>query len=306
MLFKQLQLLKLKENISLEAITKHLELLKFSPCLPSAPASMGWVSPLDEEDDAPLTRVINGCAMIALQIEDKILPSSVVNLALKAKVKKIENTEDRKVRKKEKLTLKDDVTQTLLQRAFTKLSKLYAYVDTRNKWVILNSISPKKTELFLSMFTKAFGEIIESIEVVKPATIMTQWLREQQFPREFTIESACTLQDPNEQTRVIRCQQQDLFAGSIQELIKDGCEVIQLALCWQGRLTFVLSNQFNLRSISLADDDLADIKEDIESARQQFDAEFFMMTEMYTKLLEDLLSIFKKSDDKPQKLALVS
>jgi recombination associated protein RdgC len=107
------------------------------------------------------------------------------------------------------------------------------------------------------------------------------------------------LQDPSEQTRIIRCQQQDLFAASIQALLKDGCEVKQIALCWHDRVRFVLAEDFSLRSIRLEEEVIAAAKEiDVESKQQQFAADFFLMTETYSGLIEDLLKTFAKGETK--------
>ncbi len=85
------------------------------------------------------------------------------------------------------------------------------------------------------MFKKAFGDGIDVIDVIKPSAVTTSWLVNQDNPTEFSVEKSCVLQDPNQENRVIRCQMQDLFAGSIQSLIKDGCHAIQLGLCWHDR-----------------------------------------------------------------------
>lgn len=307
-LFKQIQLFQLTSPIqsSSTALAERLESLAFNPCLPSMPSSAGWVSPIDEEE-APLARGINGCIMICLQIEEKILPASVVGQTLKEKIKHIEIAEARKVRQKEKLNFKDEIIHTLLPRAFTKLTRIYAYIDTRNQWLILHTTSPVKTELFISMFKKSLGNGIDSFAVTKPSAIITHWLKTQDYPAFFAIEKACVLQDPDQQNRVIRCQQQDLFAASIQSLVKDGCEAIQIALCWHDRLNFVLANDFSLRSIRLAENDIAEINDDMETAQQKFDADFIMMTEMFSGLVKDLLSVFLqgKATSNVQKLALV-
>jgi recombination associated protein RdgC len=309
MWFKQIQLFQLTDSItsSPAALAEKLEPLAFNPCLPSMPSSMGWVSPIEEEN-APTTRGLNGCIMICLQIEEKILPASVIALSLKEKMKKIEQAEGRKVRRKEKLTLKDEVTDTLLPRAFSKFTRLYAYVDTRHQWLIINSISPAKTELFLSMFKKSLGDGVEAIEVIKPAAILTQWLKDKDYPKEFAIEKSCVLQDPEQQNRVIRCQQQDLFSDSIQSLVKDGCAAIQMALCWHDKLNFVLADDFSLRSIRLTDDDIAEIQDEMETKQQKFDADFIMMTEMIAGLVNDLLAVFtKENQDAPaRKLAMIA
>ncbi len=295
MLFKQVQIIPLKKRVTGESFNKRLEELAFSPCLPSSPSTMGWVSPIDDDEAGLPSRTINGCIMLCLQIEEKILPASVVALALKEKVKKLENTDNRKIRKKEKLSLKDEVYQSLLPRAFTKLTRVYGYIDTRNNWLILNSTSPAKSEAFVSMLKKVLGDdVLSNFDIIKPAAVLTSWLRDKDYPKTFSIEKSCVLQDPNQQNRVIRAQQQDLFVDSIQQLVKDGCEVIQLGLCWQDRLNFVLADDFVLKSINLAEDDLAEIKEEAETRRQKFDADFFMMTEMYTGLITDLLDIFCK------------
>lgn len=305
MLFKAVRIYELTSSINSSPSTfaEKLQALEYRPCLPSMPSSMGWVPPLDEEG-APLARGLNGCIMMCLKIEEKILPASVVGDALKEKIKKIETNEARRVRAKEKLMHKEEMVITLLPRAFSKYSLIYGYVDTQNGWLIINSTSPKKLELFLSMFKKSVGDVVEEIEFNKPSATTTQWLKTNDYPQAFAIEKTCTMQDPNQQNRVIRCQQQDLFAPSIQSLLKDGCEVIQLGLTWHDRLNFILTEDFAIRTIRLAEDDLAEINDEIETKGQKFDADFIMMMEMFRGLFTDLLKIFAKDANTKQKLAL--
>ena len=298
MWFKQVQLFQLTDSISSSAtsLAEKLESLAFNPCLPSMPSSMGWVSPIDE-DNAPLARGINGCIMFCLQIEEKILPASVVMLTLKEKMKKIELKEGRRVRQKEKLNLKDEVTHTLLPRAFSKFTRIHVYVDTRHQLLILNSVSPGKTEIFLSMFKKSLGDGIKSFEISKPSSLLTQWLKDKNFPDIFSIEKSCVLQDPQQQNRVVRANQQDLFSEGIQSLIKEGYAAIQMALCWQDKINFVIAEDFSLRSIKLSEDDIKEIQDEMETQEQKFDADFIMMTEMYAGLLNDLLGYLRKQNN---------
>lgn len=299
MWFKQIQLFQLTSPIHhpTQKLAERLEPLAFRPCLPSMPSSMGWVSPLEEED-APLVRTLNGCHLICLQLEEKILPASVVGQTLKEKMKQLEITEARKIRQKEKLSYKDEVMHTLLPRAFSKFTRLYAYIDTKNQWLIVNTVSSAKLELFMNVFKKSLGDGVEAFDVVKPSSIITQWLKNNDYPKEFSIEKSCVLRDPNQQSRVIRCQQQDLFASSIQTLVKEGCEVIQLGLCWQDRINFVLADDFSLRTIRRTEDDLAELQEVTESKTQKMDAYFFMMTEMFGGMLKELLGVFVVGEKK--------
>ena len=294
MWFKQAQLFQLAGSIRLSPIDlcKKLEELEFQDCLPSMPFGSGWVSPVDEEG-APLVQSMNGYMMICLQIEEKILPSIVVRQELAKKIKEIEASENRKVGQKERYALKDEITATLLPRAFSKLTKVYAYIDTKNHWLVLGTANPKKTEQFMSAFKKTFGDNIDSFQIKKLSAIMTSWLKHQNYSSSFSIEKSCVLQDANHQSRVIRCKDQDLFASSIQSLIKDGCEIKQLALNWQDRIDFVLIDDLSLQSIRFKDELIEQVKEmEAGTKQQQFNADFLIMTETLDSLLKDLLNSF--------------
>src|SRR3990167_9697199 len=115
MWFKQIQLFQIngKLDLSSNSLMEKLEPLAFRSCLPSMEMSSGWVSPLDTDDeDASLIRSINEYVMLCLQIEEKILPATVILHELANKIKKIERDEDRKIRQKEKLSLKDEIKMT--------------------------------------------------------------------------------------------------------------------------------------------------------------------------------------------------
>jgi recombination associated protein RdgC len=299
MWFKQILLFQLTQAIAYapEKLTEQLAPLAFTPCLPSMPSCAGWVSPIpDAEEDGPLVHGANSKIMLCLQIEEKILPATVIRQAVDDKVKKIQARDDRKVRQKEKMTLKDEVTMTLLPRAFTKLTRIYAYIDTTTNLLVLGTTQSAKVEQFLAIFKRCVTESVKPFEVKKPSPIMTHWLKNQSNPVEFEIAKACTLQDPQQQNRMVRCQHQDLLAPGIQTILKEGCEVKQLALCWHDRVNFTLADDFSLRNIHYEEEVIAAANDiDSESKQQQFDADFFIMAETLGGLFVDLMKVFVKS-----------
>lgn len=302
MWFKQIQLLQIGSAISLtnENVMTLLLPFAFRPCLPSMQTSMGWVSPLEsEEEEAPLVRTINGYMMFCLQIEDKILPASVIRHELNKKIKQIETNNARKLRSSEKLSLKDEMTMTLLPRAFSKFSKIYAYIDIKNRLLVLGTAETKKAEQFISMLKKSIGDEVSALPINKLSPIITHWIKSQHYPAAFAIEKACVLQDPNQESRIIRCQEQDLFAISIQALVKEGCEVKQLAVNWQDRVSFTLSHDFSLKSIRFQEDIKLQANEmEPETEQQCFDADFLIMSGTLAGLLDDLLMVFGKTEVK--------
>ena len=84
--------------------------------------------------------------------------------------------------------------------------------------------------------------------------------------------------------------------NSIQDLIKDGCEVKQLALSWNDKLKFVLTDDFSIRSIQYPDDILTYSKDIGETPTQKLDADFYIMSEALTGLFQSLLPLFVKGE----------
>ncbi len=301
MWFKNIQLFRLSAPIkySPEALENQLQRFAFSPCLPSFEESVGWHSPLDLED-SPLTYAANGYLMFCLQIEKKLLPATVIRQKLAERIKEIEQEEQRPIRAKEKRDLKDDIIVALRPRAFSQYTKIYAYIDTKKQLLILNTCTPSRADKFTHLFKRTFDDLnLVALETKKPGHEMTQWLQHNKLPGALHIEKSCVLQDPEQQNRIIRCQQQNLFASSIQSLVKDGCQVKQLGLSFDEDLSFILDDNFHIRSIRYQEELLAVAKETYaETPEQQFDADFVLMTEALDQLIEDLLKHFEAKQNK--------
>lgn len=292
MWFKQATLFQFSKPFS-SSISELSELLKplaFTPCLPSFASSIGWVSPLGQAHQE-LVYGSKRFLLISLQFEEKILPATVVRQAVIEKVAEIEAKEARTVRGKEKQNIKDEMVQTLLPRAFSKKSVVSAYIDLKDQLLVLNSSTPSKVERFIAFFKRAVAPVdLHTIAVKKPVDLMTDWLKGEDVPRNFEIGQACLLRDPQQEKRMIRCQHQDLFAANIQAFLKEECEVMTLAMAWKEQVKFTLTGEFALRGIQFQEAVLSLAQSDYtETAEQRFDADFVLMTELMSQMLEDLL-----------------
>ncbi len=294
MFFKQVQLYTYDEAFNAQELNERLAKLAFKRCLPSHHFGRGWIEPVESAVGAePIyARQVGQYIMICLQIEEKILPASVIRQQLSEKIIEIEKREDRKVRQKEKLALKDEVMFTLLPRAFTKLSKAYAYFDLTEKLLVVSTAATKKLEHFMSMLRKIM-EDVEVVEVQKLSSVFTQWLKNQNMPREFSVLNRSLLQDPEHQARIIRIQHQDLYANTIQALLHDGFEAKQLALAFRDQVEFVLTDGLLLQAIKFSDDVMEQTKElGLESDAQRFDANFMIMAKTFSVLFAELKNAF--------------
>lgn len=305
MWFKNIQIFQLLESISSNAsqYDSILNEFKFKPCLPSLPFSYGWVEPIIDEttnDTEPkLTYTKNQFVMLCLQFEEKVLPATVVRQQLQEQITHIESTQGRKIFQKEKNQLKDEITQSLLTRAFSTFSKVYGYIDTKRNWLVIDSSNMKKIEKFMTIFQRTFANIkYHQLDIKKPTAVLTQWLLDNNYPGSFAIENKCVFQDPNQQQRIIRCQNQDLFSSTTQALLQDGFHVQQLALSWQQRIHFTVTAEFTLKNLKFDDEIISYAKENYtESKLQQFHTDFIIMTESCEKLLTDLLNSFGKQSN---------
>lgn len=307
MWFRQTKFYKLSEKIDkVEALQEALGDFAFQPCPPSFAITQGWTGPIYQEAGEPLVHSIPGYMIFCLQFEEKLLPMTVVRQAVKDKVREIEVNEDRKVRAKEKQELNEEIRHSLLPKAFSKFSRIHAIIDVKQQLLIVNATQEKKLESFLTLFNRSINLAdAQEIPFKTIMPILTNWLIKNNHPSSFAIEKSAVFQDPNYQQRVVRCQQQDLSATSIQNLLSEGCAVKQLTLSWHDQISFALHDDFTLRSIKYQDELIEAAKEiNAESDAQRFDADFLIMAESLHNLTRELLPYFAETDStKTEKVA---
>ena len=263
----------------------------FSPCGSQDLVTLGWVPPCGG-DDSPLVHAANGFIMVCLQRQQKLLPGGVVNEVLADKVAEIEENEDRKLGRKERSELKDEIIFELLPRAFTRTSKLYAYIDPRDGLLVVNTTSHSRAEELLSELRERLGSLpVVPLKTRNPIpAVLTGWLREQQAAAGFAVGGECDLRDKSDETALIRCRNQDLFAAEILNHLETGMYVTKMELAWDGGIECVVDEKLVVRRLRLGDLINERIDEiDADSASEQFDADFALMTGEFAKFIPALV-----------------
>ena len=136
MWFKNIRAYRLTKpfDLSPEQLGQKLAARGFEPCGKVQAVSLGWVPPLGEESEA-LVHAAAGRMLLKLKREEKLLPATVVREQVDEKVAIIESEQGRKVYRKERLNLKDEIVQDCLPRAFTRSTHVYAYIDVTANWI---------------------------------------------------------------------------------------------------------------------------------------------------------------------------
>lgn len=292
MWFKNLRLFRFTETFELNAeqLDQALAAQPFRPCGSQDLTTYGWTPPLGREG-SEYVHAANGYIMICAQRQDKILPAGVINEHLEEKAAQIKADEGRPVGRKERQNLKDEIIFSLLPQAFAKSSRDFAYIAPREGWIVVNAASAKRAEDLLSKLRESLGslKVIPLVPQAAPAQVMTEWLRNNEAPGEFELGEDCELQ-AGKDSRVVRLRHQDLTAPEVTNHLESGMYVSKLALSWKEAIHFVLDDQFALKQLKFDDalrDQAADRKAD--SAAEEFDAEFAIMTLELSGLVTDLL-----------------
>ena len=219
--------------------------------------------------------------MVSLRREDKVLPASVIRDFVELKVAEIEDKELRKVGRKEKLALKEQITDDLLPRAFVRSSRMSAFLDTRRGWLMVDSAAASKAEALVSKLREALPPFPAALPRTKiaPHTAMTDWLAAGEAPAGFELDSDCELKDSGENGAVVRCARIDLTADEIRQHIATGKQVTRVGLIWQEKIRFQLTDMLQLKRLQFLDllqDEASQAGDDRESL---FEATFTLMSE---------------------------
>ena len=292
MWFKNLYLFKFEKDFTLNAEELHDELSKkpFTPCSATQRESVGWVSPVGSGES--LTHASNRNILITMARQERLLPAAVIKETLQEKVEEIENVENRKVSSREKKELREDIEHELLPRAFTRTQKIDAWIDPKNGWLILNTPSAPRAEAFTKLLRKTLGSLPVTLpeSEVSPATAMTQWLTSCQLPEPFALGFECELKNQGDDKGTAVFKQHDLTLDEVQTSLQAGKYVSKLAIEWDEKVSFVLSEDLQIKKLKFLDvleEQLQD--NDPQTHEEHIDIEFALMAGEVAGLLNDLM-----------------
>jgi recombination associated protein RdgC len=293
MWFKNLLVYRLTQDIAFEpeALEAALASKPARACASQELTTYGFVAPFGKGEDAPLVHVSGDFLLISARKEERILPGSVVRDAVKEKVEEIEAEQMRKVYKKERDQIKDEIVMAFLPRAFIRRSSTFAAIAPKQGLVLVNSASPKRAEDLLSTLREVMGSLPVRPLTVKqaPAATMTEWVKTQKAADDFYVLDECELKDTHEDGGSVRCKRQDLTSDEIQLHLSTGKQVTQLSLAWQDKISFVLDDKMvvkRLRFEELLTDEAEENGGDDDLGQQ--DASFTLMMLTFGEFLPAL------------------
>jgi recombination associated protein RdgC len=275
---------------TLQAMEAALETMRFVPCGATQDKSVGWVEPRGEAH-GPLVESVAGQRILKLQMETKGVPGSVVREKAQEAADHIEATTGRKPGKKETKALREDALLALLPQAFAKRSPSWVWIDLDKGFLVTDASSQGKLDELVTALVRVFdGLAITLLQTqVTPQTAMTQWLSAtspDEWPGGFSVERECELKSGDEEKSVVKFTRHNLATDEVRKHILEGKLPTRLAMSWEGRISFVLTESLQLKKIAFLEGVFDGRPDEGESG---FDTDVALSTGELQKLLPELI-----------------
>jgi recombination associated protein RdgC len=291
MWFRNLQIFRLTTawEFSTEQLTEALQTGLFHGCGATDRMARGWVSPRGNEGE--LVFAVGRQQLIALGVEQKLLPSSVVRQYADAKLQQIEVAQGYKPGRKQSQEVREQVELELLPRAFVKRGSTFIWIDPVNRWLLVDSSSSARADEVIEQLKVSLGELPLTLlkTQLAPGTAMTQWLAAGEAMGSFSIDRDCELQASAEERAAVRYVRHSLDSDEVRSHIANGKTATRLALTWNDRISFVLTEQLQIKRLAFLDILKEDAERQSENADDLFAANFTLMSGELAQLLTHLV-----------------
>ena len=278
------------------------------PCGALEMHSRGFVPPLGGDTTAMVHRLGN-FAWITLGGEDKLLPASVVNAALRKRLKAFAEQNGREPGGRMRKQLKDDVVTELLPRAFAKPGRCDAYFDFERGLLVVDSPSRKRAEQVVSELRHALGSFpaLPLNAEVAPRSVLTGWLAGDPLPEgpkgDLNLGESCVLEDPADDHARVTVRNLNLASDEVTGHLESGLQCTRLALTLDDHLSFEFDEGLVVRKLRFLDGAVDKLESsDREDLKAELDARFALMTAELSRLfvvLEHAFRITAPSDEEP-------
>lgn len=264
-----------------------LQAMQFVPCTATQRLSMGFVPPRAEH--GALAESVGGELILKVLVESRSVPSQAVKTALDSKVKTIEEQTGRRPRGRVLKELKEEVMYDLLPKAFPKRVSVLIWIDRKASRIVLGTASTRLADSVMPMLAQAIPECIIHAEQtdMNPSTAMAHWLATKEAPAGFSIDRECELKQPDSEKAAVRYSRHQLEIDEVAEHIKQGKHPVKLALTWQGRVSFLLTEGLAIKKVKLLDVTLEGSAQKPDA--DGFDTDVALFTGELGRMLPDLI-----------------
>lgn len=256
MWFKNLMLYWADEPFSFTAGDLE-DALKANICQPPGTQTMfteGFAHPIAGQEQ--MVYAESDFLLLTYRQDSRMLPGAVVKAELDEKVKAIESEEDRKVGRKEKAELKEQIVFNLMPRAFIKSQITPVLIDMRRHRVMVNTSSAKRAEEAIACLRKTLGSMPVAYPAPKsaPYTSFANWMRDTKLlPEGYTLGDGAALKGTKDDGSKLSFNAMDLSQEEILAHLETGMVPVKLNMVFHDTIEFNLTEKLEIKSIKPLD-----------------------------------------------------
>ena len=250
--------------------------------------SRGWVPP---RDDGAFLYQQNRHWLVALGVEQKLLPSSIIRDAAEEQVAAMESMLGHPIGRRQKRDIKEKVTAELLPRALSRRRRTFAWIDTVNGWLAIDAAGEPKAEQFMETLRKTDDDLSAArLDTQRSASAcMTKWINAGEVDGPFTIDQDLELRAPDASKATVRYARHTLEGRDIRDHLAAGKEPLRLGMTWNDKVSFVLTSDLQVKRLSFLNIIERETGEELDNEDERFDIDFALMTGELSKMLGDLV-----------------
>jgi recombination associated protein RdgC len=289
MWFKNLVIYRLPAEWSIPAaqLEEQLSQRTLQPCGSFDMESRGWVASSGAQR---LVHTTNGHHLIALGVEQKLLPGSIIKQVAGERAKLLEEQQGYPVGRRQMRELRERVTEELRARALTRRRVTRAWIDPANGWFVVDAAGAARAEELVETLRDTLGSLpVQFLETDRsPAVAMAAWLVLGDAPLRFVIDQDLELQSSDQTKATVRYVRHPLEGKEIQQHISGGKYATRLGLTWNDRISFVLTEKLQVKRLEFLNISKDKAEGESQSEEEQFEIDFMLMSGELTQLLADL------------------
>jgi recombination associated protein RdgC len=259
------------------------------PCTAFDLQTRGWVAPGVAQR---LLHTVNGQHLIALGVEEKLLPASIIRQVALERAVLIEQEQGYPVGRRQLRELKERVADELRARALTRRRSTRAWIDPAQGWFVVDAAGAARADELVETLRDSLGSLpVRFLETARsPQAAMAAWLMLGDAPLGFTIEQDLELQALDKTKATIRYSRHPLEGKEIHQHLNSGKQATRLGLTWKDRISMVLTHQLQVKRLQfLSMQEEPQEESSSISPEEKFDIDFALMAGELTQLLAQLI-----------------
>jgi recombination associated protein RdgC len=235
--------------------------------------------------DGDLAYAVGSQIFLTLMSEKKLLPQSVIDQESRVRADALEAEQGFRPGRRQMRAIKEEITDELLPRAFSVHNNTRVWIDCRDKWLVVDTASHSRSDEVIAMLLKS----LETLPLValrterSPLSEMTDWLAADEAPHGFTVDMDAELRAAGEGKATVRYVHHALEADDVGRHIAAGKRCTRLALTWDDRISFVLTEDLTIKRVAALDV----LQDPADSERR--DADLTLMAGELSRMLSALV-----------------